>query len=116
MFSLRRVLAMFRACAVSVFILLCSAPAFADAIDGDWCGGDGKHLTIKGPEIKIPSGAVIQGNYRRHQFSYVNPAGEADAGMQIFLQLLNEEQMNFYRVKDGKPGEAELWQRCQITS
>jgi hypothetical protein len=101
---------------VALAFIFMATPAFADAIDGDWCGGGGKHLTIKGSEIKTPSGATLQGNYRRHAFAYVAPAGDADAGTQIFLQLLNEEQMHFYLVKDGKPGEAELWQRCQITS
>lgn len=48
--------------------------------------------------------------------SAIAPADDAEAGAQIFLQLLNDEQMNYYRVKDGKPGEAELWQRCKLTS
>jgi hypothetical protein len=108
--------AMLKVCAFAAFILVLAEPAFADALDGDWCGGDGKRLTIKGPEIKVPSGATIQGTYRRHEFAYTAPAGDSDAGVQIFLQQLNEEQMSFYRIKDGKPSEAELWMRCQITS
>jgi hypothetical protein len=107
---------MFRACAVAAFVLALSAPAFADAIDGDWCGGAGHHLSIKGPEITLPSGATIHGIYRRHAFVYVVPAGDAEAGAQIYLQLLSEEQMNLYHVKEGKPGEPETWKRCEITS
>ena len=55
---------MFRACAVAAFVFVLASPAVADAIDGDWCGGKGLHLTIKGPEITTPSGVTLKGNYR----------------------------------------------------
>ena len=107
---------MFRACAVAAFVFVLARPAVADAIDGDWCGEKGLHLTIKGPEITTPSGLTLKGNYHRHEFSYTAPPGDAEPGMQIYLKLLSEDFMNFYHVKDGKPGEPELWRRCQVTS
>ena len=36
--------------------------------------------------------------------------------MQIYLKLLSEDFMNFYRLKDGKSGEPELWRRCEVIS
>ena len=93
-----------------------SLPAHADAIDGDWCSSGSKHLTIKGPQITTPAGATLQGNYRRHQFAYVAPAGDPDAGVQIYLELQSEHEMNFYRTKDNQLGEPELWRRCEVTS
>ena len=66
--------------------------------------------------MTTPSGVVLQGDYRRHHFVYIAPAGDPDAGLQIFLQQINEKKMNFYRIKDGKFSPAELWQRCDITS
>lgn len=93
-----------------------SAPALADRLDGGWCGGNGKQLQINGPQITTPSGKVIEGDYGRHSFRYTAPAGDADAGQQIYMQQLNDEQMNLYRISEGKPGEPELWQRCDITS
>jgi hypothetical protein len=107
---------MFRACAVVAFVFVLASPAVADAIDGDWCGEKGLHLTIKGPEITTPSGVTMKGNYHRHEFSYTAPPGDGDAGMQIYLKLLSEEWMNLYQMKDGKPGEAELWRRCEVIS
>jgi hypothetical protein len=56
-----------------------AAPARADAIDGDWCAKDGRHFFIQGPAITTPGGKAIQGNYRRHSFSYVVPPGETNA-------------------------------------
>jgi hypothetical protein len=107
---------MLRVCAVAAFALVLASPAVADAIDGDWCGGKGLHLTIKGPEITTPSGVTLKGNYHRHEFSYAAPPGDAEPGMQIYLKLLSEDFMNFYRMKDGKPGEPELWRRCEVIS
>ena len=105
---------MFRTCAVAAFVFVLANPAVADAIDGDWCGQTGLHLTIKGPEITTPSGVTLQGNYHRHRFSYTAPPGDADAGVQFDLRLLSEDFMNLYRLKDGRPGEPELWRRCKV--
>jgi hypothetical protein len=101
----------------SVFaFLLFTSPAFADAIDGDWCSAKGTRLTIRGPAISTPTGVSMTGQYSRHQFVYTAPAGDPDAGLEIFLDLLNEHEANYYRLKDGVPSEAELWTRCEVTS
>lgn len=108
---------MVRQLLIAVFMIgAFAAPALADRLDGGWCGGNGKQLQINGPQITTPSGKVLEGDYRRHSFSYTAPVGDADAGQQIVMQQLNEEQMTLYRITDGKPGEPELWQRCDITS
>jgi hypothetical protein len=91
-------------------------PAVADAIDGDWCGGKGLPLTITGADITPPYGVTLKGNSHRHEFAYTAPTGDADVGQHIDLKLLSEEYMNFYRLKGGALGEAELWQRCEVTS
>ncbi len=105
-----------RASLIFALVTACAGTAQADALDGGWCGGSGRQLFVKGPEITTPSGVVLQGDYRRHHFVYIAPAGDPDAGLQIFLQQINEKKMNFYRIKDGKFSPAELWQRCDITS
>jgi hypothetical protein len=107
---------MFRIALVAFAAVLIATPALADRIDGDWCDAQGAHLSINGPEITLPSRVTLQGDYRRHTFAYVAPAGESDAGKQIYMQQLDDEHMNYYRVKDGKAGEPELWRRCEITS
>jgi hypothetical protein len=51
---------------------LSSRPAFADAIDGDWCAPEGgKSLSIAGSTIRTPGGKEIKGIYGRHDFQYV---------------------------------------------
>ena len=40
--------------------------ARADAIDGNWCGPDGRTLTIEGPRITTPGGTAMRGDHDRH--------------------------------------------------
>ena len=104
------------------FLLLAAlAPsARADVIDGDWCYSDGRHLTIKGPEILTPSGNKTAGNYSRHSFTYVAPAGEPAAGETIAMTLINENVMHLRRGETAASGSAsppptEIWRRCSAT-
>lgn len=97
---------------------LAAAPslAIADAIDGEWCSAKGENLLIRGPKIRLPSGAEIDGIYHRHEFAYQPPAGEAHAGETAYLELLDEEEMLFRWIKDGAASEPDLWKRCNPTS
>lgn len=92
--------------------LLCAASsaARADAIDGDWCSTDGQHMTIRGPDITTPGGAAIKGNYDRHGFDYVVPAGEAGAGESVSILLRGE----YLAVSRQGPADAPMkeWRRC----
>lgn len=93
---------------VAACFTLFAIPAWADAIDGDWCANDGRHFSIRGPAITTPGGNAIQGNYRRHSFSYVAPPGETSAGAAIAMLLLNENQV---AVQTGNA--TEVWLRCK---
>jgi hypothetical protein len=48
--------------------------ARADAIDGNWCNGDGRHFSINGATIVTTEGTKTDGNYSRHAFSYTIPS------------------------------------------
>ncbi len=90
---------------------LMASPALADAIDGDWCSPDGKHVSIKGPQIKTPGGVQTAGNYTRHAFSYVVPEKEPGSGSTIFMSLLNETTT---QVREGTPvAQPVIWKRCE---
>lgn len=93
-----------------------TVPALADRIDGDWCSADGKHLSIEGPRIVIPSGAEISGQYDRHHFRYSGPAGDPEAGQIIEMQQLSDEEMRLQRTTGGQKMPVETWRRCQVTS
>ena len=93
--------------------LMPTAPALADAIDGEWCLG-AAHFAIDGPRILTPGGNRIEGNYSRHGFSYVVPASEAGAGGEIHMVLLNEETVSLSR--QGQSAAPEIWRRCKPTS
>jgi hypothetical protein len=84
-------------------------PVRADAIDGDWCQANGKRMSIRGPAIVTPGGQQTSGNYDRHFFSYVVPAGETGAGATVEIQLLSEELAR--ERQGGDPAERE-WRRC----
>ncbi len=97
-----------RAAATAVLLLSIAPPALADAIDGDWCHGDGKRLSIDGPDIVTPAGTKTKGDYDRHYFSYLVPASEPGAGATVSMVLQGEYQMTL------KPpaGDSQIWRRC----
>ena len=90
-------------------------PALADAIDGDWCNGISS-LHINGPAIRTPGGKDMTGDYDRHAFRYVAPAGEKYAGAEVVMRLMSEEEMLLMRRIDGSDSPVETWKRCQPVS
>lgn len=103
-----------RSIALSVALLASlSAPASADAIDGNWClTEEARHFSISGPSITTPAGTRATGNYSRHAFFYTVPDGDPGAGDEIAMQLLNDQEV---AVSVNK-GAVTVWRRCEITS
>jgi hypothetical protein len=99
------------AAAACAAILSQATPARADAIDGDWCHASGKRMAIRGPAITTPGGKETQGNYTRHFFSYVIPAGEAGAGSTVSITLLGEYLAHAREGSNDAP--VQEWRRCQ---
>ena len=94
-------------------VALLAGPAHADAIDGDWCRTDGKRMSIRGPDIVTPGGHSIRGDYTRHSFSYVVPAGESGAGEIVSIILRNEYLAH---ARQGTPdAPLQEWKRCPAT-
>jgi hypothetical protein len=89
------------------------SPAFADAIDGNWCHSDGRRFTIRGPAITTPGGSRIQGEYDRHHFTYQIPTPEPRAGEKVFMTLMGEYLVHL-RVggEASSAGPVEEWNRC----
>ena len=104
---MRRTMLILIAC---VAVLGLVHPALADAIDGDWCRSDGKRMTIRGPAIATPGGQQANGDYTRHSFSYVIPAGETGAGDTVSIQLLSEYLAH---ARQGADASVQEWRRCQ---
>jgi len=96
--------------AACAMLLMQAAPSLADAIDGDWCRADGKRMSIRGPAIVTPGGNEIRGDYTRHFFSYVIPAGEAGAGNTVSITLLSEYLAH---AREGVGAPVQEWRRCQ---
>jgi hypothetical protein len=98
--------------AVAGIALLClwSTRAQADVIDGDWCNAEGKQMTIRGPEIVTPGGKQMRGDYTRHSFSYVVPAGEEGAGESVSIILRSELLAHSRQGKADTPWQE--WRRC----
>jgi len=94
---------------------LAATPAFADAIDGDWCNGAAS-FHIQGPAIRTPAGKDMTGDYGRHSFHYLAPAGEKDAGAEILMRLMNEETVFLVRRVNGADSPVETWMRCKPVS
>ena len=87
-------------------------PARADAIDGNWCSAEGKHISIDGPRIVTPGGTKMKGDYDRHGFRYVVPAREKPAGARVEMRQIDEDSIY---VTIGK-GPTKIWRRCKTVS
>jgi hypothetical protein len=96
---------------VAAAMLLQTGISRADAIDGDWCSTDGLRMAIRGEKITIPSGKQIEGNYSRHAFDYVIPAGENGSGDVVSIILRSE----YLALSRQGPVEAPFraWHRCK---
>jgi hypothetical protein len=94
--------------ALALSLCLVGHPALADAIDGEWCNAEGRRLAISGPNIVTPGGTKTTGNYDRHGFDLVLPAGEPGGGQKMVMILLGEELM---QSRTGT-GTAVSWKRC----
>jgi hypothetical protein len=93
-------------------LLMLAGPAFADAIDGNWCHTDGRRFTIHGPEIVTPAGTRMQGDYNRHGFSYMPAAPEPGAGQTVFMTLANENTVYLRHGEAVSAAPPEVWVRC----
>jgi hypothetical protein len=94
-------------------LTLLATPAFADAIDGDWCHKpDGRRFSIRGPEIVTPGGKRMEGNYSRHWFSYTAPAPEPGAGQTVFMTLADENTVHLRLGEAASAATPEVWVRC----
>ncbi len=95
-------------------LVAAASPAFADAIDGNWCSEKtGKTMQIQGSSIVTPGGTHMTGRYSRHAFSYTVPEGEEGAGAPVAMRLLDE---NDVQMQVGETGEPSMWHRCEQTS
>ncbi len=105
-----------RAASAAVLLVLSTVPAWADAIDGDWCHqATGRRFSIRGPQIVTPGGRQMEGDYSRHWFNYVVPAPEPGAGKTVFMQLLDENTVHL-RLGDSNAANPETWIRCSPTT
>lgn len=100
---------------VAAGLLIFPAAAQADALDGDWCAPDGRHLTIDGPRVITPAGKRLEGNYTRHRFDYRIPDAEPQAGLTLFMVQMNDTAAQVRIAADRAAAEqvpAQIWRRC----
>ena len=94
-------------------VLLQTGVGRADAIDGDWCSTDGLRMSIRAEKITTPGGKQIDGNYSRHAFDYVVPAGESGTGEVVSI-ILRGEYLALSR-QGSADGPMREWHRCKET-
>lgn len=105
--------------ATVVAMLVAGVGARADALDGNWCFGDGRHLYIDGPKILTPGGKRLNGDYRRHTFRYTVPGGEPGAGSTAFMMQLDDNTMHMTigdPAGSAPPSPVQVWRRCKLSS
>ena len=94
--------------AAFIAVVLPTGMAWADSIDGSWCHTDGRRMRIDGPRIITPAGTATQGDYGRHDFTYVVPPGDKGAGTTVYMLLMGELRV---RVQEGGAAPV-MWERC----
>ncbi|MEI8145599.1 MAG: hypothetical protein WCH83_09070 [Alphaproteobacteria bacterium] len=99
---------------VAAASLTLASPALADSIDGRWCASDGRRMEIQGSTLITPRGVSLTGNYGRHDFAFVTPQGEPDAGTPVTMRLRGETMVHLW--KGATSGEPEVWRRCTPVS
>ncbi len=92
--------------------LLPATPALADRIDGNWCYKT-RALSIDGPNIVTPGGRKMTGDYDRHGFRYIVPAGESDAGAAV--EMIQYDDNTIQVATGGATPRTEIWNRCKLT-
>ena len=101
--------------AVAAVATMSSHVALADIIDGNWCYRDGRHFSIRGPDIVTPAGTSAKGNWSRHAFSYQAPPAESDSGQTVYM-LLQDENTVVLAVGTqpmiADPAKVQIWHRC----
>lgn len=97
---------------LAICALLAPGVALADEISGEWCSPDGESLTIRGSRVVAPSGIETDGMYSRHRYAFVMPEGGRDAGAQVVLRQLSEEEV-LVSVDGGDPVS---WSRCRAVT
>ena len=92
-----------------------SRGALADVIDGNWCYPDGRHFSIRGPNIVTPAGTSAKGKWSRHSFSYQVPQSDADAGQTIYMLLQDQDTVVLAVGTQpivADPAQVQIWHRC----
>jgi hypothetical protein len=108
---------MARAATTALALTALTAPAQADAIDGQWCDSKGRSFKIDGPTIVTPGGTTMTGDYDRHGFTYIAPAAEPDAGQTVVMQLFGDDDLSLTKGPAGSArSQPEQWRRCNVTS
>lgn len=91
-----------------------ASSASADAIDGNWCAEDGRHLSVQGSKVVTPGGVELQVPYDRHAMSYTVPESEPGAGEMMALRVVSDNELWVTLAVAGS--EKESWRRCEFTS
>jgi hypothetical protein len=103
-------------CLFTVAAITCSGGAMADVIDGNWCYSDGRHFSIRGPDIVTPAGTSAKGKWSRHSFSYQVPPAEAEAGQTIYMLLQDQDTVALAAGTQpivADPAKVQIWHRCK---
>jgi hypothetical protein len=98
-----------------VAVAMCPHSARADVIDGNWCYPDGRHFSIRGPDIVTPAGTAAKGSWSRHSFSYQVPPPESDNGQTVYMLLQDENTVVLAvgaQPMISDPAKIQIWHRC----
>lgn len=88
----------------------------ADIVDGNWCSGDGRRLSIVGEDVSTPGGTKLKAEYGRHHVLYKQPLFEMYGGRIVDIVLVSPDVIHVRYLKgpteyDEVP--AEEWTRCK---
>ena len=91
--------------------------AMAANIDGSWCADDGRRISVDGVGVVTPGGQSATGRHTARAFTFVLPAGEWQAGAEIWMEPKGTDAVRVSSLRAGHQGPPphDLWRRCRIT-
>ncbi len=97
--------------------LVAGGVAVAGNIDGSWCAEDGRRISVDGLAVMTPGGQPATGRYTARAFTFVLPAGEWQAGAEIWMEPKGSDAVRVSTLETGHQGPPPhgLWRRCRTT-
>ena len=88
------------------------------ALDGQWCSGDGRTISVNGAAVVAANGLTATAVYSEKALSFTEPRADGREGPQIWMEPKGPDHVRVSTVSalQKEPPPHDLWARCRSTS